>query len=450
MLRGPHPRPVSKHMIGILVAIALAISIGIGYKTKINTGLVAICFAYIIGVFFMKMEPAEVVALWPIKIFFDIFSVTLLFAVALDNGTLEKISQKMLYGSRRITWAISLVFFFAAIVTAALGAGFYAVLAFLAPAAVLICHEMKFEPLIGGLAVVVGAQVGSNFMSSLNGIVFGGLFKEIGIPDNDSFAYRFAIFIAYLVLTFLVILGFSLYYRSWAKRHGVTIGASEVQRPEPFDGRQKATLWVFVVFLLFALVPSIAHVIAPKVDWITTINSSIYVPMIAVIIAVVAMMFKLADSKTVINKVPWNILVMISGVGMLVSIAAQAGTFKAIAHWLGSGAVPVWLIPVTLAFVAAIITSFGSFIGVTAPALYPIVPALAAASGLSPALLLVAMTCGGLAMAISPYSEGGAMILGFSPEEERDDMFRKELTVALPIMGGSAMVFSLLLTAIIH
>ncbi|MFT8637132.1 MAG: SLC13 family permease [Pseudoclavibacter sp.] len=438
-------------MIGLLVAIALAISIGVGYATKINTGLIAFCFAYIIGVFFMKMEPAEVVALWPIKVFFDIFSVTLLFAVALDNGTLEKIAQKMLHGSRKLAWAMVFVFFFTAVIVAALGAGFFAVMAFLAPAALLICRELKIEPLIGGLAVMVGAQAGSNFMSSLNGIVFDGLFRELKYSESDSFLFRTAIFIAYLVFTFLVLLGFTLYYRHKAKKAGTTAGIADVAQVEPFTGKQKGTLYVMGVFLLFALVPSIMHVLFPAVGWITSFSSSIFAPMIAVIIAVIALAFKLADNKAVISRVPWNILIMLSGVGMLVSVATQAGTFKAIASWLGSDAVPTILVPVLLAIVAAIINCFGSFIGVTAPALYPIVPLLAHLTGLSPILLFLSMTVGGLAMVSSPYSEGGGMLLGLMPDEkERDVMFKKQLTVTLPIMGLGALVFSLILTLIFH
>lgn len=437
-------------MISILIALALAVSIGIGYKTKINTGLLAICFAYIIGTFVMGLEPDEVISLWPVTIFFDIFAVTLFFSVAVENGTLEKISQHFLFRSRRLTWAVALVFLFTAVVVAALGAGFYAVMVFLCPAALLMCYEMHIEPLLGGLAVVVGAQSGANFMTSLNGIIYHGLFHQLGYSDSQSFLFRTAIFVAYLVLVVLVVTGLTLHYRRVAIRQGAETGASHISAPEPFDAKQKGTLWLIGLFLLLALVPSISHVLAPNIAWISLLNSKMSVVLISVVLAVAAMFLGLANHKRVLEKIPWNILVMISGVGMLVQVAVKAGTIKQIASWLGSGSLPTFFIPIMLAIVAAIITSFGSFIGITAPALYPIVPSIAHLTGLSPTLLFVTITISGLSMGISPYSSAGAMVLGFAPEEERDALFSKELKVALPAMGGTALAATILLTLIMH
>lgn len=439
-------------MHSLLIAIAIVASIGISYKTKINTGLLAIVFAYLIGVFVLGMKPADVTALWPIPIFFTIFAVTLFFSVAIENGTLEKISHHMLHRSRGLAWGLTVVFFVTAVVVAGLGAGFYAVMVFLAPAALVICSQVKIEPLLAGLAVIVGAQVGSNLMTSLNGIVFRGLFQKLGYSESRAFGISFAIFIAYLVLTLLVIVAMTVYFRRRAARRGDEVRRDdmEVAEPEPFDRRQRVTLLLIAIFLLLALVPSILHVLFSHVgvfgSWATNIDP----PLLSIVLAVVAMLCGTADSHRVIARVPWGILIMISGMGMLIQVAVAAGTIKQIANWLGDGHLPTYLIPVFLALVAAVITAFSSYIGVTAPALFPVVPALAAVTHLNPTLLFVCATIGGLSMAVSPYSEGGAMILGFSPEDQQDAMYRKELAVGLPIMGGSALVASLILTLVFH
>ncbi|RNI23897.1 SLC13 family permease [Flexivirga caeni] len=436
----------------LLIAIAIIASIGISYRTKINTGLLAIVFAYLIGVFVLGMKPAAVTALWPVPIFFTILAVTLFFSVAIENGTLEKISQRMLYRSRGLGWGLAVVFFVTAIVMAGLGAGFYAVMVFLAPAALVICAQVKIEPLLAGLGVIVGAQVGSNLMTSLNGIIYRGLFEKLGYSQSRSFGISFAIFIAYLVLTALVVVGLTLYYRRKAISRGEETrrGQMEVTEPEPFDFKQRVTIVLIGVFLLLALVPSILHVLFGKVDLFGTWASNIDPPLLSVVLAVVAMLLGAADSHRVIARVPWNILIMISGMGMLIQVAVAAGTIRQIANWLGGGHVPTYLVPVVLALVAAVITAFSSYIGVTAPALFPIVPTLAAVTHLNPTLLFVCATIGGLSMAISPYSEGGAMVMGFSPEGQQDAMYRKELTVGLPVMGGSALVASLILTLVFH
>lgn len=58
----------------LLILMALALSIGLGYITKINIGFFTIVFAYLIGCFGMGLKPAEVIELWPVKIFFIILS----------------------------------------------------------------------------------------------------------------------------------------------------------------------------------------------------------------------------------------------------------------------------------------------------------------------------------------------------------------------------------------
>lgn len=438
-------------MTNIYFAIAIILAIGISYKTKINTGLLAIAFAYIIGVYDLKLSPDAVIALWPVSIFFTIFAVTLFFSVAIENGTLEKISERFLHRSRGATWGLAFVFLLTAIVISGLGAGFYAVMVFLCPAALLISTQVKIEPLVAGLAVVVGAQAGSNFMSSLNGIIYRGLFEKIGFSSGRAFTFSFAIFIAYLVLVILVIGGLTLFFRRRAHAQSGTAhqkGYVATSDPEPFDMKQRMTLWLIGLFLLLALVPSIIHVLGPSLSWAAKLNNDMDVPLLTVVLTVVAMLIGVVDRRAVINRIPWNILIMITGVGMLIQVAVTAGTINDIAHWLSTGAVPTFLIPLLLALAAAVITSFGSFIGITAPALFPIIPVVAHMTGLSPELLFICTTISGLSMAISPYSEGGAMVLSFSPKEAEDAMYGKELKIGLPAMGLSALVATVILTAV--
>ena len=74
----------------LIIMIAILLAIAIGYKTKINIGLFAIVFAYLIGSFGLDLTASQVVNFWPIKIFFIIFAVTLFYNVAMVNGALEK------------------------------------------------------------------------------------------------------------------------------------------------------------------------------------------------------------------------------------------------------------------------------------------------------------------------------------------------------------------------
>ena len=125
-------------MLSILIIGAIAVSVAIGYKTKFNTGFFAIAFAYLIGCFALGMKPKAVIAGWPVSTMFVIFSVSLFYNFALVNGTLEKTARYLLYACRKIPGLLPFALYFASAGIAALGAGFFTVMAFMAPITLLI------------------------------------------------------------------------------------------------------------------------------------------------------------------------------------------------------------------------------------------------------------------------------------------------------------------------
>ena len=147
----------------------------------------------------------------------------------------------------------------------------------------------------------------------------------------------------------------------------------------------------------------------------------------------IALFLNLAPQKEVIARVPWNTIIMIAGAGMLIAVAVEAGTIEALSAWIGSN-VPVVLVPIAFSLVAAFMSFFSSTTGVVAPALFPLIPALAVAIGLDPAVLFACTILGAQSSAISPFSSGGSLILGScGKEEERNELFNRLLFVAVPI-----------------
>lgn len=431
------------------IGLAIILSIAISYKTKINTGILAIAFAYLIGSFILKMEPAKIIALWPISIFFVILAVTLFFNFAVVNGTLEKISGYFLYRSRQHPFLMPLVILFSAILMSALGAGYYAIMVLLVPMTLLACDRIGLDPLIGALCASFGAQAGANFMISANGVIFRGLISSEGYSNSFAFTESSAIFIVYLIIAILVIVTL-ISLKKNRKALRTEIESLEMNKPEPLDHKQKINLYLIALFVIVLLLPAILHAFAPGNTVLTYISSKVDVGLVAIFFAVIASLLQLADEKRVIERVPWHTLLMISGVGILIGVAIKAGTIQLLANWVGSS-VPGFLVPVSLCLIAAIMTSFSSLIGVVAPALFPIVPSVAHLTGLSPILLYTCIVIGGLSAAISPFSSGGALVLGFCPtEKERQVMFTKELFRGWPICVGSSLVMSLIIFAIFH
>ena len=411
----------------LLIVIALALSIGLGYITKINIGFFTIVSAYLIGCFGMGLKPAEVIELWPVKIFFIIFSVTLFYNFALANGALEKLASHLLYRCRKFPQLLPLAIFFASTVIAGLGAGFYTVLAFMAPITLLLCRKTNMSLIIGGMAVNYGALAGANFMTSQSGIIFRSLMESVNINTQTSFSYSTGIFIVTLIIP-IIVLGL---YTLW-NRKSSTIRIEEVQ-PEPFNSNQKKSLFLIVLMMVIVLVFPILNLILPDNHTISFLNSKIDIAFMAIIFSLISLFMKVADERKVIELVPWSTLIMICGVGMLIALGVKVGIITILSEWLAHN-VPIWMIPILLCLISAIMSVFSSTLGVVTPTLFPIVPAIAVASGLNPLLLFICIVVGAQSSSISPFSSGGSLIMGSAPKDiDKDQFFNNLLFKAIPV-----------------
>ncbi|EXU54248.1 citrate transporter family protein [Acinetobacter baumannii 24845_10] len=417
-----------------LMLMALAVSIGLGYKTKINIGFFTIAFAYLIGCFGMGLKPSEVIELWPVKIFFIILSVTLFYNFALANGALEKLASHLLYKCRKFPQFLPLAIFFAATIIAGLGAGFYTVLAFMAPITLLLCKKTNMNMIIGGMAANYGALAGANFMTSQSGIIFRSLMENTGITSQTAFSYSSGIFVLTLIIP-IAVLGI---YTMWNRKSNSIV--IEDQKPEPFDKKQKQSIFLIILMMSIVLVFPILHLVFPDVKTISFLNSKIDIAFLAITFSLISLLMKLADEKKVIALVPWGTLIMICGVGMLIALGVKLGIITTLSEWLANN-VPVWVIPVLLCLISAIMSVFSSTLGVVAPTLFPIVPALALTSGLNPLVLFICIVVGAQSTAISPFSSGGSLIMASAPADiDKTKFFNQLLFKAIPVGVIAALI----------
>lgn len=427
----------------LTIMIAILLAIAIGYKTKINIGLFAIVFAYLIGSFGLDLTASQVVNFWPIKIFFIIFAVTLFYNVAMVNGALEKLASHLLYACRNFPILLPLAIFASATVIAALGAGFYTVLAFMAPMTLLLCQKTGMSKIIGGMAVNYGALAGANFMTSQSGVIFRGIMEGVGVEPAQAFTNSTAIFVTTLIVPIVVIGSYLLFNH---KKLNINITA---EKPAPFDPKQKQSLILIITLMAVVLIIPILNLIMPHNHLISFLNSKVDIGFMAIIFAVISLLLKLADEKKVVAMVPWGTLIMICGVGMLIEVAIQAGVINELSDWV-STTIPFWVIPVAMCVIGAFMSLFASTLGVVTPALFPIVPAIAVATGYNPTVLFVCIVVGAQASAISPFSSGGSLILGSTPQGvNQSQLFNDLLFRAVPLGFIAALVAAVVVQGVL-
>ena len=427
----------------LIIMIAILLAIAIGYKTKINIGLFAIVFAYLIGSFGLDLTASQVVNFWPIKIFFIIFAVTLFYNVAMVNGALEKLASHLLYACRNFPILLPLAIFASATVIAALGAGFYTVLAFMAPMTLLLCQKTGMSKIIGGMAVNYGALAGANFMTSQSGVIFRGIMEGVGVEPAQAFTNSTAIFVTTLIVPIVVIGSYLLFNH---KKLNINITA---EKPAPFDPKQKQSLILIITLMAVVLIIPILNLIMPHNHLIAILSSKVDIGFMAIIFAVISLLLKLADEKKVVAMVPWGTLIMICGVGMLIEVAIQAGVINELSDWV-STTIPFWVIPVAMCVIGAFMSLFASTLGVVTPALFPIVPAIAVATGYNPTVLFVCIVVGAQASAISPFSSGGSLILGSTPQGvNQSQLFNDLLFRAVPLGFIAALVAAVVVQGVL-
>lgn len=404
--------------------IAFILTIAIGFIANMNQGIIALIVSYIAGCFIMGMKPAEVLAMWPMRIFFILLATSLFYNFATLNGTLDKLSLNILHKFGKQAKLFPIVGFMVAAVMSALGAGPYSVITLLCPILFVIGEKTGMSKLMLGVGICLGAVGAGAFPTCSSGAVINGIISDIGYADK-ALSYSFLVFGEALISFFIIYL---LMYFFMFKGHKITAENIALDVPEPFDPVQKKTLILIAVFVLANLLPSILNVFI-KTDFIAMLAKYNDVGFIAMILSGVAIAMKLADEQKAIKAIPWKTIIMVGGISILVSIAVESGTIDLLVSAVNSTGSKA-VVPGLMSGIASVMSLFSSSTGVVLPTLYPTVPQISGATGLAPALLLAVINTGSGLVSVSPLSACGALVLGCVPENEASDIYKKLFMIA--------------------
>ena len=154
-----------------IVLLAVAASIAISYFCKVNLGIPALVFAYIIGVFVQGMKVKEVVAQWPTSVVFQLMTITMFFSFAIFNGTLPKVADNIIYKFRNNAKVIPFALLLIGTVIGALGAPPPACATILAVLTFTIAVPAGLSPWLCAVIVCFGGSIGTFFPWAVQGSV---------------------------------------------------------------------------------------------------------------------------------------------------------------------------------------------------------------------------------------------------------------------------------------
>jgi di/tricarboxylate transporter len=400
-----------------LSLFALLTAIVVSCFSRLNVGVLAVAFAWIVGVYFGGMPLNDVVAGFPVQLFLTLAGVTLLFTQAQLNGTLDKFAHQAVRICRGNTGMIPVSFFLLGCGIASLGPGNISTAAMLAPMAMAVAGRAGIPPFLMALMVGNGAQSGALSPFAPTGIIVNGLMDRIGLMGFEWRTY-WTNLVAHAVLAFagyLALGGWRLFRSEFSTSIEMSPEAST------FEGKHWTTIGVILTVLAAVLFA----------------NANI--GMAAFGGAVVLAALRVADHEQAIRRMPWYPILMVSGVTVLIALLEKTGGLDLFTAFLARIATPVTA-TAAVAFVTAVISVYSSTSGVVLPAFLPTIPGLVARlGGADPTALAASMNVGAHLVDMSPLSTTGAMCLaGITNPDDVRPTYNKLLAwgISMTVVGA--------------
>lgn len=421
----------------ILCVIAIVASIVLGNKFKVNIGIIATCFAFLIGTLALDLPANTIVGYWPDVIFFFFIACGLFFAPAVANGTVDRLGKNLLYLCKGKASLVPWVIFLVSIILCALGGS----------AALTVCAALCFpvgmaaglNPYMTATAIYTGGCIGcNNPFTGQQGVTImnliadsAGFVEEAPYWSMDVYLSRVAILVVIMVTIYFIT-------KSYKAR------TVEIDAPEQYTPVQKKTLMLMIVASVIMILSMVLYLVAgKKVHLFEVLYKCCQPQSIMFIAAFIAMFMKLAPAKEFMNRLPINTALMIAGFSLLMGVSKAAGLIDFMGGLLG-GNIPGWLFPAFCVLITGIMAMFCSGTAVVFPMLFPLVQPICAASGASELGMILGLTLGSLVSNFCPFTNGGAFMLAGCPDEEQKEKLTKQLLILTFASLAIAIVFAML------
>ena len=375
-----------------LQVVALLFLIGaivLGFAKKMNVGVVCLGLALILGKL-GGMGAGDIYKGFPYKLFATLLGTMLFFSLLQQNGTLEKISKRLISICGKNTFLVPIIVYVVSFVLSAAGPGAISVQSVTVIFAVSLAVQMKVSPVLMGVMAILGAVGGTASPIALTGIIVGDLLTEMGIEGLGT---------------------------------PIFIGVS-------------------VSNLICAIVVYVVLVVGFSYD----------VGLTCFTLSLVLMLTKAANEKAALKMIPWSVLILIAGVNVLMNITQKLGGIDLLASILASFMSTRTAAPI-MGFTGGLMSWFSSANGVVFPTLIPTVPEIAQqVGGASIVQMVSAIVCSATVAGISPLSTGGSLIMASSAQEtgcdekEQQKMFGTLFAISASVV---AIVFVLSLTGVL-
>jgi di/tricarboxylate transporter len=424
----------------IISIIGLVLIFLLATLRSVNMGAVAFLGTFLIGVFIFDESADDLLASFPGDLFLVLVGVTLLFAIAQSNGTVDWLIHA---GVRAVRGRIALIPWVMFSITSLLtmvGAVVPGAVAIMAPIGLNFAVRYRINPMLMGLLVINGASAGGFSPISIFGSITNGVVARNGLSGNPVLLWigSFVFNVLLSVIVFFIFGGRELISR----RERTSVAATQEKALETVGaqsgggGQSPATsqpgetssatgdagnddapkpatsLNLHRSITLAGLVFLAVGALAFKLD----------VGLLAISIATLMCLFSPRSTKACVSQVAWPTVLLICGVVTYVGLMERVGTIKFLGNSVAGINAPL-LAAFVICLVGAGVSAFASTTGILGAIIPLAVPFLLTGS-VGTVGLIIALAISSSVVDSSPFSTSGALVVANTPEQRRDHVFR--------------------------
>lgn len=406
--------------IDILALLALFIVIIISaIRTDLNTGLLSVALAYVIGVYFAGLSVSEVSTYLPEQLVLTLVGVTLLFEMAHENGTLDRLAGLATRSVHGRPTFLPIVFFIFTFIFSAIGPGNIAAVALIAPIGMVVAINSGIKPLVMAIMICTGANAGAFSPIALTGIINSGLMNEIGITDSTITLQIF--FVVAGLQSISALLGYFFFGGHQIQNFSTTASSFTPPSLEPFNKKQILTLIAIFVLVISVIIFQVSVTVG------------------AFVLAGILGLFKIGDAEKGLQKLPWGIISLVAGISVLVGLLETIGSLDLTTNIIASYS-SIDTINGMLAFITGLVSIYSSSSGVVMPTFIPLLPSLIERLGGGDLIdMVVAVNVGSHLVDVSPLSTLGALCLAALPETINKSIIFRHLLfwgISMSVVGA--------------
>lgn len=445
-----------------IIALAIFIALfALGAVRGVHIGVLMFAGAAGTGLLLTDLPLKEVIAGFPLSIMVLLAGVTLFFAIAQLNGTIDALIDRALTRVGSNAKLLPLVFFVITAAIAAMGAPLAGLV--MMPVGMQVARRYGVDFALMGLSMCFAIGAGGFAPTSLYGIVTYSTAHGAGIPLNPFLLFGIA------VVTYLLMLAFSTFVwgRGTTTADRVTVGATagaagaaggtisrggasttaiefgegddddaRFSAADAGDGQSVASTgplnfeqWATVI----AIVVLLASVVV-----IAAMGGDPDIGILCFGLSAALLLLNPSRGKDAVVRIDWSTVLLVGGIITFVGVLETMGAVDLLgdaAKALGSPLIAAF----ALCLVGGLVSAFASTTGILA-ALVPLALPLVADGSLPGWALIAALGVCSAVVDVSPFSTLGATVVATAPEAQK-----ARLTSVLMRFGMSMVVVGPLL-----